>query len=37
MLAKFAVMLVESLVKWAVQSAFAAAFAPSEETAAAFA
>ncbi|MFC0531898.1 hypothetical protein [Phytohabitans kaempferiae] len=37
MLAKAAVMLVESLVKWIFQSVFATAFAPSDETAAAFA
>lgn len=35
--AKATVMLIESLVRWLIQSAFNGAFAPSEETAAAFA
>jgi len=36
-MAKAAVMLIESLVRWFIQSAFTSTFAPSEETAVAFA
>jgi hypothetical protein len=36
-MAKAAVMLIESLVRWVIQSAFTSAFTPSEETAVAFA